>query len=83
MSRGKVVRAPGHEVGRDHVMADQAFDERGRPIEGNAGHAKCLCREISPAELKNRAARRRWLRIHREEMAGVPWSDAGMAKRYR
>lgn len=86
MSRGTALWAAGHTAVRapDHGPLPHLAD--GSPILGREhgpGHAKCSCGEVSPESLTSSHAREMWVRRHKEEIVGVPRSDAGMAERHR
>lgn len=79
MSRGPLMMVPGHEIGAAAWGSPAPHDAVGAQLSGVArtapGHARCTCGEVSAESLPSGAARLRWLKRHREEIAGVPWSD--------
>jgi hypothetical protein len=53
-----------------------AHDATGQRIrQGGSGYARCACGALSPEALPSQVLRRRWHRMHREVLAGVPWAS--------
>lgn len=78
MSRGPLMMVPGHEIGAAAWGSPAPHDADGSQLPGPRtapGYARCTCGELSAESLPTGAARLRWLKRHREEIAGVPWSD--------
>lgn len=78
VGRRAQVHVPGHRM----VLDGAPHDEHGTllPSYTRDGRCRCTCGLLSGV-LPSILARRRWQRIHREELAGVPWSDAAMNRR--
>lgn len=87
------LRVAGHAAVRGHVPGS-ARGAKSPPLphcpDGSVilgrvsgmGHAKCECGKVSAECLPGAAARERWHTRHKEELAGVPWSDAAIAALY-
>lgn len=91
MSIGTALRVAGHTCvrsdrdGRNGGTAPLPHCPDGSVILGRTsgpGHGRCSCGLVSEECYPGAAARERWHTRHKEELAGVPWSDAAIAARY-
>lgn len=73
---GGVYPATGPHTGNLANLAEDGMTEL--PSQNGPGRCRCRCGLVSPV-LSSSGRRWAWHRRHREEVAGVPWSDAAMA----